>query len=877
MKNYFTITLLLITSVFIQAQTDLNSPRFAFEPDLNYNENIPSPKEFLGYELGTSLTLYAYVESYLKELAEKSDRVTIQHYGTTYEGRKLYSLVITSNDNQEKIDDLRATNIQLATPATLSSQELEDIKSSHPVTVSFSYNIHGNETSSTEAAMQVAYRLAAANDNETLNILDNAIILIFPCINADGRDRYVYWYKGSKRKVIGKEPRDMEHYAPFPNGRTNHYWFDLNRDWVWGVHPESRGHTKEYLKWMPQIHTDYHEMGYNSNYFTVPGTTPRNKLLPDNYEPMADTIGRANVAAFDKNQISYYTREAYDFFYPGYGSSYPSVMGAVGMLVEQGGIAGGRAIETNDGYILTLRQRIFDHYITSMATINKAVQRREMFIQYGIDAHDPKNSKSSVSAYILPDDGNPYLHDVINIMLHHGVKVHQFTGNGSINGKNYRGNKNGSFNIKSGDYIIHTNQSKYLFIHSIMSNTMEIEDSVMYDMSTWSAPLAYNLECIETSSRVNLSQKEIIQPINSQGEVINRGAKYAYSMNWNQRHAPRALSQLWEKGYRVRCATKSFADNERNYPAGTLIILAGRNLEKSDVIHQDMQDIANIAGVTIIGHESGRMKAGIDLSSRDSESLKKPKVAMLVDGPFSVYTSGQVYFLFDVETTLPIERVRTEILQQSAIPKFGSRYGYADLKDYDVLILPGGGRNLDKVFDKETLPQLKQWISEGGTVVALESAATFFTKNKKFNSVDISSPPQDTSLAAATVKYQDRTDYFGKKRTPGTALQSQIDISHPLAFGIKDQLYTLKFGSDAIVPNASLQSVGYYHKNANELLASGYIADEYKSHLAGKTFAAVQPLGSGKIVYLLDNPHYRMFWRGPSRMLQNAVMLLPGM
>jgi len=395
------LTLLFIIVNFSAfSQNELLSERFDFEADLNYNDAIPSPAKFLGYELGEELTLYAHVEDYIKTVAALSDRVDIVSYGETYEGRKLYRLAISSVDNMKNLESIRQHNLKIMDPVNHPNIDINDA----PVFMSFSYNIHGNETSSTEAAMQVIYRLAAANDGETMSMLNDAITIIYPCINADGRDRYVYWYKGSKRSVLGLEQRDLEHYAPFPNGRTNHYWFDLNRDWIWGVHPESRGHTGEYIKWMPHLHTDYHEMGYNSNYFTMPGTTPRNKLLPDNYEPLSDTIGQANVDAFNEYKVNYFTREAFDFFYPGYGSSYPTVMGAIGMLVEQGGISGGRAVVSNDGYILTLRQRVYDHYRTSIATLAKAAERKEMFIDYSRNANTPNLGKSKTKAYIIKNN-----------------------------------------------------------------------------------------------------------------------------------------------------------------------------------------------------------------------------------------------------------------------------------------------------------------------------------------------------------------------------------------------------------------------------------------------------------------------------------------
>jgi hypothetical protein len=338
--------LLFMTAMCLMAvaQVELVEKRFAFDPDIRYNPAIPSPKQFLDYELGNTLTLYQDMEDYVKALADADggQRMRLQTYGKTYEGRTLYHALITAPRHMARIDELIARHKSLMEQRASNAEEILD---NDPVFTSFSYNIHGNETSGTEAAMQVAYRLVAGQDEETISMLENTVVSIFFCINPDGRDRYIYWYRGMRRNVVGKEPRDLEHYAPWPNGRTNHYWFDLNRDWIWGVHPESRGHAQVYQEIMPNVHVDYHEMGYNNNYFTTPGTTPRNMLLPDRYEAWADTFGRANVAFFDENGLNYFTREAFDFFYPGYGSSYPSVMGAIGMLTEQGGIGGGRAVE----------------------------------------------------------------------------------------------------------------------------------------------------------------------------------------------------------------------------------------------------------------------------------------------------------------------------------------------------------------------------------------------------------------------------------------------------------------------------------------------------------------------------------------------------
>ena len=877
-KFFFSYFCILFFTFHCISQDFYNNRSFDFDSNSKYDSNILSPEDFFGYAIGSEFTSNLAVESYLTMLSERSERVTIKQYGESYEGRKLLVLVITSANNQQNIESIRQSNLQLANPVNLSKNEIDQLSKDLPVFVSFSYNIHGNEASGTEAAMQVAYHLAAAMDEEVQTLIDQSVIIMYPTINPDGRDRYVNWYNSVKRNVQAYEPRDVEHYEPWPGGRTNHYWFDLNRDWIWCVHPESRGQTTEYLRWMPHLHTDYHEMGYNSNYFTMPGTTPRNKLLPDNYEALTDTIGRANAKFFDENQLNYYTRQSFDFFYPSYGSSYPSVMGAIGMLTEQGGSGGGGlAVETNDGYILSLRQRVFDHYQTSLATIRKAVERRSMFIDYFVEAHIPENSKSRNKAYVIPPQDNFYVNDVLKILLHHGVEVRKSKNSFSGSFLDYRNGKLASKRFDKGAIIIDANQSKHLFIHSLFERNLAIEDSVMYDMSTWAAPLAYNLDAYSTTQTIKVDS-EIINAVSaSGGKVENPGAQYAYVIPWDQRNSPKALAMLWKKDYRVRSAREGFSSKNQTFEPGALIILKGRNKERSD-IDADMKEIASSAGVQIVGLNSGRMSKGWDLASNDSRVIKKPKVALMIESPFSTYTCGQIYFLFDQETLLPVERIRSKHLKQTAIPKFGSRYGIADLRDYDVLILPGGGSNLKKLFGEDQQKELKSWIEAGGVLIATESAVDFLTKeNSKISGVELLQVKKDSTDQANYLRYEDRSDYYGKKRVPGAALNAIIDISNPLAFGLQKELYSLKFNANCLKPNPGLQTVGHYFKDADQLLVSGYASTENLNHLAGNTFAAVQPMGSGKIVYLLDNAHYRMFWRGPSRMMQNAVMLLPGM
>ena len=864
---------LFLTSLLCCAQATVFE-RFPF-PD-NGDDPLESPAAFLGYRLGERFTEYARSVEYFRYLAERSDRIELEDYGMTYELRPLIVLTVSASENIARLEEIRREQLAMVDGTT------DGVGEEQPVINSYSYNIHGNEASSTEAAMQFAYELATTKDEELLQALQQTVNLLFVCINPDGRDRYVYWANSVARKTGGESPRDLEHYAPWPNGRTNHYWFDLNRDWVWGVHPESRGHTAAYQRWMPQVHTDYHEQGYDANYFTVPGTTPRNLLLPDDYEVWADTFGRANIAQFNKKSLSYFTRDRFDFYYPSYGSSYPSVMGAIGMLTEQGGIGAHRAVETEDGYVLTLRQRVYDHYTTSVAQLKAAARNRRQLIDYSIAAWNPLNSKSEATTYLIANDGSPYFADVWRMLTLNGVEVRQTTAPFTAALSDYRTRARARTTLPEGSLVVSTDQPRHLFVNSILSQDLQIEDSVMYDMSTWSALLAYNLTAYVATGPLLVDTRTASPDELPGGRMIPVGSSvgkpYAWVIGWRQRNAPKLLAKLWAAGYRVRAARSPFtADDGTAFEAGSLIVLSGRNEKDDRATDALMTTLARETDVNVHRFTTGRMREGMDLGSTRNFPVKQPRVALLVEPPFNVYTSGQLYFLFDYETELPVDRIRVSILEQTDLPRFGARYGYADLKDYDVAILPDA-RNLDEVFGEAGQAKLKDWIEDGGTLIAIGSAAEFLTKQSEFLSAPaIVSPARDTSRASKVLPYAERTDYFGKQRIPGAALNATVDVTHPLGYGLDPEVYTLKFGANALVPDRSLQSVGRYAEDASRLLASGYASTDNLNSLAGNTWAGVRPLGEGQIVYFLDNPHYRMFWRGPSRMMQNAVMLVPGM
>ena len=622
------------------AQFQKEIERFQFETDIIYDASITSPAEYLGYELGVEYSFHHKVMGYFELLADESEKLTFHEMARTYEGRSVNYLVITSEENHRNLEAIKAGNFDLANnpeDATVSDQ---------PIVVWMSYNVHGNEPSSSEAAMQTAYRLVASTDAETRNWLKNAVVIIDPMLNPDGRDRYVYWYKSSRANILNTNHEDLEHDEIWPGGRTNHYWFDLNRDWVWLIHPESKGRIDVYQDWMPQVHIDFHEQGFNNNYFTMPGTTPRNHELPAAYENWADVFGRGAIEEFDKAQVNFETRERFDFFYPGYGSSYPSIMGGIGMLAEQGGHSrGGRAVETDDGYVLTLRQRVFDHYKNGVSIVKTSVEHRNALLNYFKDARSQSTQKGNTKAYIIPNNSNDFSYDVVNLMLKHNVQVEQAKEDFTIkNTYSYWDGRPTNRRFSEGDFIIKTDQPAHLFINTLFRRQMEIRDSVMYDMSSWSVPLAYNLEAGWTNSEVRVQTDRVYEALAQPKGVDNERAKYAYVINWQQRHAPKALARLWDHGYKVRSAEKEFSKNGQQFSKGSLVVLLGRNKHKEETIHADMEAIAHVAQVKIAGFNTGRMDTGSDLGSPSMRPIEEPNVALLMDTPFNLHYSSALEF-----------------------------------------------------------------------------------------------------------------------------------------------------------------------------------------------------------------------------------------
>ncbi|MCX7906799.1 MAG: M14 family metallopeptidase [Bacteroidetes bacterium] len=852
-------------------------PDDGFYPGGRYAPEVPHPQTFLGYTPGEDFTPYDRVVAYLEAVARASARSRLVRYGQTHLGRPLHYMVLTDPANMARLEEIRQANLRLAEPRTLSAAEQERIVRENPVVVWLSYNVHGNEPPSTEAALRVIYQLAAGQDERTLRILRQAVVIVDPCLNPDGRERYVQYFRAYRQLRPNDNPDVVQHEEPWPGGRTNHYLFDLNRDWAWLVHPESRARIAAYRQWLPQVHIDYHEQNYNANYFTMPGMRPRNLLLPEENHQLAQRIGEAMNRAFDREQIQYFTRERFEFFYPGYGSSYPSLQGAIGMLTEQGG--GSRAgllVQTWDGTMLSFRQRVYNHFLTSMAALEEAVERREELLRYMARFfRDGISLRKGPALYVFPDRTESYLYRLLGVLHAHGVEIERARAPFVVPRPfDYRTGAPGpSRSFPAGTWIVRADQPRQVLVHTLLLREMALEDSLFYDVSTWSAPLAFGVEGYWSEQPLNVATERVTEPPTYRGQVRGLPAAYAYLIPWDHVQAPRALVRLWGWGYRVRSAGRPFRLEGRDFPRGSLILLLGQQPDSlRDRVHEDMRRLADQTGVWIYGAQRALVESGRDLASPSHIPIRPPRVLLVADRPISMYSYGQLWYAFEQELGYTVHPVRLSSLAQ------------VDLRRYDVILFPGGG-NLRPFIDSTLQARLRAWVESGGVLVALEGSALFFTQDRsRFTRVELVRPQEALQRArdayTARLGWEAREDDQRHQELAGVALRGELDPTHPLGYGLEGEVYVFAQLAEAFRWNPQASGIswaGRYGADPNTLKVSGFISAYNRAKLAGGVWAALVQMGRGKVVLMLPNPNFRMYWLAYQRMLWNAVFLLPAL
>lgn len=814
-----------------------------FLPNISYDPKIPTPASVLGYEVGDWHVSHDQQYMYMKILAEASDRITLTEYARTHERRPMIYLTITSPKNHRNIDELKARHKQLTDPNSAAKVDLANT----PLVLYQGFSIHGNEPSGGNAALLVAYYLAAGQGPEIEQLLDQTVILLDPCFNPDGFQRFSTWANMNRNKNITADPQHREYREPWPMGRTNHYWFDLNRDWLPAQHPESQGRLRTFHEWKPNLLTDHHEMGTNATFFFMPGEPQRvNPLTPLRNQELTSKIADFHVAELDKIGSLYYTREGFDDFYYGKGSTYPDINGAVGILFEQAS-SRGQAQETENG-VLTFAFTIRNQVTTALSTQKAAValkndllqMQRDFYVSAMEEARQDNNK-----AYVFGDAADParaaYLIEILN---RHQVEVYRLS------------RKVDTFSPESA-YVVPLEQPQYRLIRAAFETMTTFQDSQFYDISSWTLPLAFNLPYAALDKKVwnaQLLGEKISATDVKRATPEPAAATYAYMLDWNDYHAPKALNFLLRQGLRAKVSMAPFKTTQRNYDRGVVMIPTANQSKTPAEIHELVKQAIAKSGTPIYGESSGYTPEGSDMGSSTLRPLKTPKVLLVTGEGVSAYDAGEVWHLLD-------QRYEMEISLADA-----NELGRLNLDRYTVVIMPDGGYT---GTPQGAVDQLKRWVQEGGVLIAMQGAVSW-AKDKGLVGIEIKKEKEDTTKKAARRPYEKQPDDSGAQVIGGAIVAATGDLTHPLLFGYqRERLPLFRQGTLMFEPAKNIYATPLVY--TDKPLLSGYMSSKNLQLLGQSAAAVVGGLGRGRVICLADNPAFRAFWFGGNKLLANAI------
>lgn len=847
----------------------------------NYNRNIPTFKEVTGYELGSNFTPHYKIVEYIKAVAESSERVTLEKYGETYEGRPLYLLIISDPDNLNKLEEFKSKYRKLTDPRVLKDDnELNQLIETLPSCVWLSYNVHGNEASASEAGLATAYYLAASEKTDTKAILKNLIIVLDPVLNPDGRDRYVNWFNSIKGKNPNPDPLSVEHSEPWPGGRYNHYFFDLNRDWAWLTQKETKHRVKAYRDFMPQVHVDFHEMGYNSSYFFFPSAMPINPNIPGVIRKWQLIFGKKNAEEFDKKGWEYFTKESFDLFYPGYGDSWPSFNGAVGMTYEQAGGSGGAlTVKIDEKQKLTLKDRVYHHFVTSVTTLKTAAENRKerlydfyMFFKNAVE----DGKKGDIRYFIFKKSGDRKRDEkLFNLLMSQGVEIKRAAEDFSLN-KAYRyfSNEPSKLTFPAGSYIISLDQPQNILVKTLFEPEQVLPDTFFYDITSWSIPLAFGLDACYTGENVNVKTEPVNSVDNFNGKIEGSLDSYAFLIPWGTQANAMLVYNLLDEKYIGNYATRDFNLGGKHYKKGTVVFF---NKKNGDKFEYRLNELIKKYGAEVFGVSTGYSETGIDLGSNRFRKLERPKIAIVTGSPVSSTSYGSIWFNLDQELDINFSAISID------------RFGSLDLSKYNVIVFPPEWRNgngYKRALEESGIKKLREWIQGGGTFIGIGGGAYF--ASKKISGLTgleiVSKPPEDDKKDKEKKKAEDKEEamqsYEEKirknriNRVPGTIFKVNIDNSHPLAYGNKDYAYILKRSSATFVLTKEFNNIGIYGKSPK---VSGYYPEEYDKVIPESVFFAETGLGRGHLILFSDELYFRSFWNGLTLLFLNSLIFGPSL
>ena len=832
MINFLKIFLIFL---FFNYQTSAQVAQdYYLGKDVEYNQRIPTPHSVLGHQVGEWHVSHDKLVNYMYRLASTSDRISIEDRGTTFEGRPILLLTITDPDNHSNIESIKKSHIELT---EFGSDKL-DIKNL-PIIVYQGFSIHGNEPSGANAGILAAYHLAASESDETKKILKNTVILFDPSYNPDGLQRFSQWANSNRNMNLNPDNQDREYNENWPRGRTNHYWFDLNRDWLPAQLPESKARIKTFANWIPNILTDHHEMGTNSSFFFQPGINSRvHPLTPIMNQKLTKKIGNFHADALNKIGSLYYSEEDYDDFYYGKGSAYPDVNGSIGILFEQASSRG--HIQESDNGILTFPFTIRNQLTAAFSTLKAANEMRVEILSYYRDFYNDNRilaEKDKTKAIIFEAPKDPattyHLAEILNI---HDIKIHRLKKTQLRNGYNFS---------KDNSYIIPLNQKKYKLIRAMFDTQTKFSDSLFYDISAWTFPLAFNVNYHFENSEKLIGSK--VEKLVFPKGYIDKKSTYAYLFEGNSYYAPKAINYLIEKGVRVKIGLKPFILNGEKFDYGTYLIPVQNQVLSVNEIYKEVKKIASESSINVKGVSTGLTEDGIDLGSRNFLTVKQPKIALIVGDGIRSYDAGEIWHLLDTKYDISITKIDVNNLKMF------------DLSRYSHIILP------DYTGNKINASQIKNFIDNGGNLIAYRSSIKWLNENEIIKIDFIKN-----DLKPSKVNFDQKRNHFGAQLISGAIFNTNIDRSHPINFGISN--YTIPhFRNSTIFMSPEKDKFNNPIRYTNEPLMSGYISNVNLKVLKNSVPFKIKRYGKGKVIMFTDNTQFRAFWYGTNRLLANAI------
>ncbi len=827
-RIFISLTCFLISSqVFSQANY--------FYPDAgNFNTAIPTPEKFLGYGIGTHHTRHDKLVEYFKELDRLSDRVTLQRIGETFEYRQQIAIIFTSPANHLQLEQIRQNH--LAGQLTGNTEKI-------PLVIHLGYNVHGNEPSSSEAAMLTAYYLAASESEETKKWMNDMVILMDPVINPDGRDRHSHWANMHKASPVVADPLDREHNEVWPGGRFNHYWFDLNRDWFLGTFPETRNRIKFFHNWRPYVQTDHHEMGTNATFYFDPGEDASNNPVVPNY--LYQTIYPKYAGYFskatDKLGSMYFTKEAYDKLYPGYGSSYINFYGGAGFLFEQAS-SRGHVQETNTipiTFAFTIRNQLTAALTTVRASLAEKSSLLEMRKEFYRQAKT-QATQSVVKGYLFGDaQDETRTKAFVDMLLLHEIDVYEANRNGR-DGKNY---------------YVPVNQNNYIMVRSVFEKDITYVDSSFYDASTWSLVHAYNLPYTEIKTAYTAGNKISA----SVGAVLPKPEKsrYAYIINNTDYNIHKAIYRLQNAGVIVQSAFRPFTASvngaAQKFGYGSIVISVQQQKISADSLYSVIEATAQKANIVIASIASGFSSGGIDLGSGYARTLKMPEAVMLVGTGVAAPEAGEIWHLLDQRLQMPITKL--DILN----------IGRANLNRYNTMIMVSGNYAL---LDKAVTDKIKAWVQNGNTLITIKNASEWVIKNgltkEKLLVVD------SAKGTPARKDFDMAVHIEGAKGIGGSIFRIDVDTTHPIGFGFTNRKVSV-YRNGVTFLQASANPYSTVAQYTASPLIGGYIHHTSLKKVSNSAAILVGTEGSGRVIMFSDNPNFRGTWYGTNKLFLNAL------